>query len=139
MAVRSDHDADVRRLLMLLGRMGTALGDAIAGEVGRDLAANGPVIALLALEDQGALRPGQLQELTGLSSGGVSKLLDRLQDDGLITRDYGVLEDDRRGSIVKLTAKGRRTSRKIAGAVVGVRADMRVMLKEMQVVLGVDS
>jgi hypothetical protein len=139
MAVRSDHDADVRRLLMLLGRMGTALGDAIAGEVGRDLAANGPVIALLALEDQGALRPGLLQELTGLSSGGVSKLLDRLQDDGLITRDYGVLEDDRRGSIVKLTAKGRRTSRKIAGAVVGVRADMRVMLKEMQVVLGVDS
>lgn len=124
---------------MLLGRMGTALGDAIAGEVGRDLAANGPVIALLALEDQGALRPGQLQEITGLSSGGVSKLLDRLQDDGLITRDYGVLEDDRRGSIVKLTAKGRRTSRKIAGAVVGVHADMRVMLKEMQVVLGVDS
>jgi hypothetical protein len=133
-----DSARDVRRLLMLLGRLGTTMGDAITEAVGPELSANGPVIALFALEEQASLRPGQLQELTGLSSGGVSKLLDRLQDSGLVTREYGVLADDRRGSVVKLTAKGRRTSRRIAGAIVGIEDDMRVMLKELQAALDVE-
>jgi DNA-binding MarR family transcriptional regulator len=133
-----DSARDIRRLLMLLGRLGTTMGNAIAEAVGPELSNNGPIIALFALEEQGSMRPGQLQELTGLSSGGVSKLLDRLQEGGLVTREYGVLADDRRGSVVKLTAKGRRTSRRIAGAIVGIEDDMRVMLKELQVTLGVE-
>lgn len=138
MTAAPDSTQDIRRLLMLMGRLGTAMGDAITDAVGPELSANGPVIALFALEEQGSLRPGQLQELTGLSSGGVSKLLDRLQESGLVTREYGVLEDDRRGSVVKLTAKGRRTSRKMAGAILGIKDDMRVMLKELQTALGVE-
>jgi DNA-binding HxlR family transcriptional regulator len=133
-----DTANDVRRLLMVLGRLGTAIGVAISEAVGAELSANGPVITLFALDEQGSLRPGQLQELTGLSSGGVSKLLDRLQDSGLITREYGVLEGDRRGSVVKLTAKGRRTSRKMVAAIERSQHDMRVMVKEMQEVLGVE-
>jgi DNA-binding MarR family transcriptional regulator len=138
MTAAPDSTQDIRRLLMLMGRLGTAMGDAIAEAVGPDLSSNGPVIALFALEEQGSLRPGQLQELTGLSSGGVSKLLDRLQEGGLVTREYGVLQDDRRGSVVKLTAKGRRTSRKMASAILGSQDDMRVLLKELQIALGVE-
>jgi DNA-binding MarR family transcriptional regulator len=138
MTAAPDSTQDIRRLLMLMGRLGTAMGDAITEAVGPDLSSNGPVIALFALEEQGSLRPGQLQELTGLSSGGVSKLLDRLQEGGLVTREYGVLQDDRRGSVVKLTAKGRRTSRKMASAILGSQDDMRVLLKELQIALGVE-
>lgn len=123
-------------MLVLLGRLGNAMGDAITEAVGADLSANGPVIALFALDESGSLRPGQLQDLTGLSSGGVSKLLDRLQEMGLVTREYGVLEDDRRGSVVKLTAKGRRTSRKMAAAIVSIQEDLGVMLKELQGEIG---
>ena len=130
---------DVRRLLVLLGRMGTALGDAIADEVGPELSANGPVVALFALEEQGGLRPGQLQDITGLSSGGVSKLLDRLEEGGLITREYGVLADDKRGSVVRLTARGRRTSRRMAGAIVSRVGELRVAVKEIEALLEPDA
>jgi DNA-binding MarR family transcriptional regulator len=130
---------DVRRLLVLLGRIGTALGDAIADEVGPELSANGPVVALFALEEQGPLRPGQLQDITGLSSGGVSKLLDRLEEGGLVTREYGVLADDKRGSVVRLTTKGRRTSRRMAGAIVGRVGELRVVVKEIEALLEPDA
>ena len=52
------------------------------------------------------LNPGQLMEATMLSSGGMTKRLDRLEQAGLVTR----LPDpnDRRGTLVRLTTLGRR-------------------------------
>jgi hypothetical protein len=38
-----------------------------------------------------------LQELTGLSSGGVSKLLDRMEGAGVVKRAYGGVPGDNRG------------------------------------------
>ena len=117
---------------MIAAGVGSAISEALAEVVGPDLVGNGPVVALFALDQSGTLRPGQLQELTGLSSGGVSKLLDRLQEAGLVTRDYGVLSEDRRGSVVRLTAKGRRTSRRMAEAVISRTPELRVVLKELE-------
>lgn len=121
---------------MIAAGVGSAITHALAEAVGEELAANGPVVALFALDEAGSLRPGQLQELTGLSSGGVSKLLDRLQDAGLITRDYGILSQDRRGSVVRLTAKGRRTSRRMAESVISRTPELRVVVKELEELIG---
>ncbi len=53
------------------------------------------------------LNPTQLMRMTMLSSGGMTKRLDRLVQAGLVTRrpDPG----DRRGTLVRLTARGRKT------------------------------
>lgn len=121
----------VRRLLVILGQLGEVMHTAIAEQLGEDLTGNTPVVVLFGLEESGALRPGQIQDLTGLSSGGVSKLLDRLTVAGLVQREYGVLEEDRRGSLVRLTPKGRRMTQRIAESVVNVLGDIQVMLKEI--------
>lgn len=121
---------------MIAAGLGVSIHEALVEAVGSELAANGPVAALFALDESGSLRPGQLQDLTGLSSGGVSKLLDRLQEAGLVTRDYGVLSEDRRGSLVRLTAKGRRTSRRMAEAVTSLTPELRVVLKELEGLIG---
>lgn len=48
--------------------------------------------------------PGDLSRLLGLTSGGVSQILRKLDDKGLVTRDP--LESDQRQVIVTLTSKG---------------------------------
>lgn len=52
------------------------------------------------------MTPSALQEMMVLTSGGLSKLLGRLEDQGLIQRTVG--PNDRRSVIVKLTESGRR-------------------------------
>jgi DNA-binding MarR family transcriptional regulator len=51
------------------------------------------------------LTPGQLMDATMLSSGGMTKRIDRLVDAGLVRRRPD--PDDRRGTRVRLTARGK--------------------------------
>jgi len=53
------------------------------------------------------LNPTDLMAATMLSSGGMTKRLDRLADAGLVERHPD--PDDRRGTLVRLTAKGKAT------------------------------
>jgi DNA-binding MarR family transcriptional regulator len=53
------------------------------------------------------LNPTELRAATMLTSGGVTKRLDRLAEAGLLERRPD--PSDRRGSLVRLTAKGKRT------------------------------
>jgi DNA-binding MarR family transcriptional regulator len=53
------------------------------------------------------LNPTQLMHATLLSSGGITKRLDRLAEAGFVERRPD--PDDRRGTLVKLTRKGRST------------------------------
>lgn len=63
------------------------------------------------------MRPGAVGELTRLSSGGVTKMVERLEAIGLVERRIGVLEEDRRGVLVELTRRGRSTVRAMAGSI----------------------
>ena len=56
----------------------------------------------------GGVRPGELVERTGLSSGGVTLLLDRLEQAGLVERTSG-RPPDRRAVVVTTTPLGART------------------------------
>ncbi len=53
------------------------------------------------------MKPTELMEATMLSSGGITKRLDRLVEAGLVERRPD--PDDRRGTLVRLTRKGRAT------------------------------
>lgn len=95
-------------LLVCVSRFGTMLVDAVAGAP--DAAPSLEYTSVLVLchaELEGGCRPGGLMDLLDLSSGGVTKLLDRLESDGLVRREYGSVDADRRAVVVTATAHGR--------------------------------
>jgi DNA-binding MarR family transcriptional regulator len=63
------------------------------------------VLAMLA--SSGQLRPRQLADRLDMTSGGVTYLVDQMAGAGLVERAYGVLGDDRRAVVIRLTAAGR--------------------------------
>ena len=56
-------------------------------------------------------RPSWLADELRLSPAGTSSQLERLEAAGLVVREAGVLDSDRRAVIVHLTPKGRRVAR----------------------------
>jgi DNA-binding MarR family transcriptional regulator len=131
----ADSLEPAQRILLLLGRLGLDLTDRISESVGPDLSSNASIVTLFTLDLQGPQRPGAIQELTGLSSGGVSKLVDRLAGSGLVERAHGTIIEDRRAIEVRLTAKGRRASRRIAQVADSRRAEFQKLVKEIDVLL----
>ena len=65
---------------------------------------------------EGPLRPSTIQDATSLSSGGVTKLVERLEQRGLVQRKTGAVDGDRRGVLVELTRRGRNAVRSMADA-----------------------
>ena len=105
---------------MLITRYGQVVGTAMSGAAGdAGIVGNLPLLVLCDLDLAGDRRPTDIQALTGLSSGGVTKLLDRLEKRGLVTRSFGTLAEDRRAVVVTITSDGRR----IAGLVAAALAD----------------
>lgn len=63
------------------------------------------VLCLLVANDSGQASPGELSELVGTSRANMTRILDSLSDDGLITRASSVY--DARRSVVQITPKGK--------------------------------
>ena len=126
----------VQEALLQFARMGELLHAAAAAHLGEELTGNAPVGTLLQLELDGPLRPGQIQDLTGLSSGGVTKMLDRLEAAGLVARAYGVIPEDRRGSVVRITRKGRRAAEQVAESLRASLPEIQVHMKQIDAILG---
>lgn len=62
---------------------------------------------LISLDVFGPQQPGSIAALLGLTSGGVSKMIDRLEGSGLVGRAHGAVPGDRRAVLVELTDLGR--------------------------------
>ncbi len=62
------------------------------------------ILLLLAQADGGALRPSELAEALPITSSGVTRLIDRLERDGVVERR--ACTTDGRGTFVALTADG---------------------------------
>jgi DNA-binding MarR family transcriptional regulator len=109
---RERPDLDVAALAVLARLFRTVhLADAVLGE---QLAAQGLqpgwfdlLAALRRAGEPYALKPTQLMRTMMLSSGGMTKRLDRLADAGLVER--GPDPNDRRGTLVRLTGRGKVT------------------------------
>ena len=133
----SAHDdvRAVREAVLEFARMGDVLHAAVAAHLGEEITGNATVGTLLQLDLEGPMRPGQIQDLTGLSSGGVTKMLDRLEAAGLVVREYGVIPQDRRGSVVRITRKGQRTTAKVAESVMVSLPQIKVHMKQIDAIL----
>jgi DNA-binding MarR family transcriptional regulator len=93
--------------LDVAGRMGAA-GAPFANQVATQVGtlSSRARLALTTLLADGPLRPGQLAEVLELTSGGLTYLADQLEADGLIERSYGLLPEDRRAVVIRLTDRG---------------------------------
>ncbi len=88
----------------------TGIHNELASEIDREFSL--PIEhyeVLLMLYEAGSpgLRPSEIASRRRLSRSGATRLVDRLVDQGLVTRRE--CDDDRRGNVVSLTAEGRRT------------------------------
>jgi DNA-binding MarR family transcriptional regulator len=121
-----------QRLLAVLTRLGFSITEALAEQVDRSILNNLDVLVLVTLDVDGRLRPSNIRQITGLSSSGVTKLLDRLEQEGLVTRDFGTVRGDKRGSHITLTPEGRAVSGQIADGVVSQMDSFRAAVTELQ-------
>lgn len=100
---RAQHPDD--SLVDVLARLGITVGDTL-----RSISPSGDIteaLTLLTFVEDGDLRPSVIAERVGLSSGGTTKVLDRLESAGGIERTFGT-SGDRRGVDLHLTTEGRR-------------------------------
>jgi DNA-binding MarR family transcriptional regulator len=106
-------------LIAQLARLGASVTAMLrAATPDPELATNVPVVVLFELRAAGPLRPSEIQELTGLTSGGVTKLIDRMEGHGVVRRLDGHPEGDRRGVMVALTPAGEALLAAFAGSLV---------------------
>jgi DNA-binding MarR family transcriptional regulator len=120
---------------MTLGRVGAAISRNIAARVGDpELVTNLPVVVMADLVIHDSRRPVEIQRLTGLTSGGVTKLLDRLESHDVISRTHGLDPHDRRAITVALTPEGHRVAGLLSEAVLddleSIRTELRRLAEE---------
>ena len=83
------------------------ISGSLAGVVrNEELVRNDNVAVIAELWVTGPRRPAEIQLLTGLTSGGVTKLLDRMEELGVVERTFGMVPGDRRAILVSLTPLG---------------------------------
>ena len=98
-------EAAMRYHLAMAG-LGHQLLAIYRGEVDGELVDNLSTIVVAQLYLHGAVRAGQLRRHTGMTTGGNTKLLDRLEQAGLTTRVFGPVDGDRRAVSIVLTVRG---------------------------------
>ena len=135
------ESVDAKRLLMRFADLGILLHQALVENVARleaspELVSNAGVAILLRLQLDGPMRPSEIGEITGLSSGGVTKFIDRLERDGLVDRLYGQVPGDARGVEVRITPTGRLWAKAIADAFNDHLSEFTVFLKDISEHLG---
>lgn len=97
----------IDELCTLVVAMETAM-DAGVQRHGRRWSLDTPQLGvLISLDVFGPQQPGSIAALLGLTSGGVSKLIDRLERYRLVQRSFGAVPQDRRAVLVELTEDGR--------------------------------
>ncbi|MFV9671870.1 MAG: MarR family winged helix-turn-helix transcriptional regulator [Acidimicrobiia bacterium] len=98
------HTEDV---FLVMATSGKAMTDAALGALGNsDLVSNVSIATLMLLHRDGPQRPTRIAELTGLPSGGATKLITRLENAGLVVREAGTVPADGRAVVVSLTGLG---------------------------------
>jgi DNA-binding MarR family transcriptional regulator len=123
---------NAERLLLQFARFGTAVSRSLVEATDQpDFVTNAPILVLCLLDLDGPARPGTIAEVVDLTSGGTTKLLDRMEDAGLIHRVYGAIDSDHRGVQVELTHRGGTLLRQATAALLAHLPDASVTVKEI--------
>lgn len=135
---RPDRFDQAERLVLEMASLGNGITAAIAAATDLpEFVANVPLQVLCLLDLDGPARPSVIAGVVGLTSGGTTKLLDRLEGAGLIQRSYGVIDSDHRGVEVALTDEGRHMLRKAAGALIDHLPETSALVKSVVALLEV--
>lgn len=123
---------DIAELLLKLAEFGQIVSAALA-EVAQDegLVSNTHMVVLCRLELHGHQRPSDIMETTGLTSGGVTKLIDRLEEGGWVERLDDPVPGDGRGVMVALTDSGRERLRSMVRVLSDRLGETEVLIKEI--------
>lgn len=103
---RSTNPDEVVALLLHLVEFGSTISAALEAVAPPELARNNSLLTLSVLHLEGPRRPSDLQARTNLTSGGVTKLLERLEDLELVRRRTGLVPEDGRAVVVTITDTG---------------------------------
>ena len=122
-------EAAMRYHLAMAG-LGHQLLTIYRGEADGELVDNLSTIVVAQLHLHGAMRAGQPRRHTGVTTGGNTKLLDRLEQAGLIARVLGPVNGDRRAVSIVLTVKGRAFAGQLAEGAIGHMAVVRATILE---------
>lgn len=110
----------VEDALLAMAQAGNSIHDCALGVLGsEDLVSNVSIATLMLLHRDGPQRPTQIAELTGLTSGGATKLITRLETAGLVAREPGVVPTDGRAVVVSVTSFGIEKADEFMAAVTG--------------------
>lgn len=117
--------------LEVAGHMGAA-GALVSRQLDTELGVHGvrPRLALATLASSGHVRPAQLAEMLGVSSGGLTYLVDQLESDALVQRSYGGVAHDRRAVVIRLTESGRAAAELMAHVLYEHADDVAASLSE---------
>lgn len=127
-----EQHQSAERLLLGMARFGLRVTQAMEAATDQpDLVTNSPILVMSLLDLEGPARPGAISDAIGLTSGGTTKLLDRMEQAGLVERSYGAVESDHRGVVVALTASGRRLLRTATGALLAELPASRELVKQI--------
>ncbi len=100
----TEASATWRALITAFSRLEGILAAEMKAETGMALERYG-ILLMLAQAEDGAMRPSDLAEALPITRSGTTRLVDRLEQDGLVERRS--CESDRRGNLILLTRKGR--------------------------------
>jgi DNA-binding MarR family transcriptional regulator len=132
----SDSNHSAARLLLLLAQFGHTVSQAMAVAAGEpELVGNTPALILSSIDLSGPQRPSDLARLTGLSRGGLSKVLDRMEELGAIRREPGAVRGDRRGVLVSQTERGEKLLRVMTAELRERLPETRALVAEIASVL----
>lgn len=101
-------EAPTTETRVALGLVELTMGmlDALSLGDGVEQVDSNAALTLAALDHLGPCRPRFLSDLLGLTSGGTSRLVDRLEDAGHVVRERGKLDADHRSVVVSITPDG---------------------------------
>ncbi|HSK97665.1 MAG TPA: MarR family transcriptional regulator [Euzebyales bacterium] len=120
---------ELERSANLLGALALAIGDrradAVAEAAGHSRTGATALSALHHFLDAPSI--DRLRQVLGLTPSGTVRLVDRLEQDGYVTRGAG---DDRRSRAVTLTARGREVARRVSAARAQVLDDALARLSD---------
>jgi DNA-binding MarR family transcriptional regulator len=125
-----------QRIWLLLIDFAQSVTDAVTARLGsEDLTNNSDVAVVCQLAISGPRRPRDLMLASGLSSGGMTRLLDRLEQAGIVERAVREVQADRRAIVISLTTEGQRVATAMGLAVEDTRERIRTILADISALL----
>jgi DNA-binding MarR family transcriptional regulator len=121
------------RVMILFTEMASAVEELLSSTgVDSYIVRNTPMATLLMLRFDGPMRPSELSTRIGMTTGGMTKVLDQLVERGLVERHVGG-SDDGRAVIVTMTPDGRDLADRICSSSYPILRDGARRLRALEI------